>query len=216
MTRRVEQIAEEAGQHQLDVLAAFHPRNPDPAGHGTLVLLGPAGPGFWPRFIRSPEYLDAAPDPMDRWSRRVIDRLADKFDARALFPFGQSPPLPFVSWALESGWFWQSPVGLLVHAQQGLWASMRGALLLPDRIDLPPPPTNPCLGCADKPCLSACPVGALSGDGYDLGACHAYLDSPAGSGCMSGGCKVRAACPISRQFGRNPDQSSHHMKAFHR
>ena len=55
-----------------------------PEGIGTLVLLGPREPGFWPAFTASPEYADAAPDPMDRWSSRVIGDLADDLFDRHL------------------------------------------------------------------------------------------------------------------------------------
>ena len=76
------------------VLGAFHPGPDDdaPAGCGTLVLLGPDGPGFWTIFRASPEVGDGAPDPLDRWSERVIGALAARLGAAALFPFG-GPPL---------------------------------------------------------------------------------------------------------------------------
>jgi epoxyqueuosine reductase QueG len=95
--------------------------------------------------------------------------------------------------------------------------SFRGALALRERLELPsPPPGPPCETCTDQPCLTACPVGALGGDGYDTTACHDFLDSSAGADCLSAGCRVRRACPASKQYGRLPDQSAHHMRYFHR
>lgn len=198
----------------LEVLGGVHR-----AEHGaiidTLAFIGPGGPGFWPRFTASPEYRDGEPDPLDRWSARVISRLADRLGGRAIFPFGNSPPLPFTTWALKSGMFWKSPVGLLVHARQGLFVSFRGAIVLPGKVAIPRAASNPCLSCERKPCLTACPAAALTGDGYDLDACHAWLSSPDGSGCMGHGCAVRDACPVSYRYGRNRAQSAFHMKAFH-
>ncbi|TVS02289.1 MAG: ferredoxin [Rhodobacteraceae bacterium] len=185
-----------------------------PDGLRTIVLLGPDGPGFWPQFTGSPEYLDNAPDPLDRWSTRVIGQMAEAFGARALFPFGATPPHPFVTWALASGRAFASPVHLLVHDKAGLWVSYRGALGLTEPLAPEPAAVHPCTDCS-KPCLSACPVDALTQAGYDLDACHGFLDRPEGAGCYSNGCAVRAACPVSRAYGRDAAQSAHHMGYFH-
>jgi hypothetical protein len=105
---------------------------------------------------------------------------------------------------------------LLVHDAAGLMVSFRGALALKERLDLPAPPPSPCLTCDAKPCLAACPVGALGAEGYDLPACHAFLETGAGQDCMSRGCAVRRACPVSARHARMPEQSAYHMRQFHR
>jgi hypothetical protein len=204
--------------HALSVLGGFHPGPAEdvPPGTATLLLVGPQQPGVWPHLTAQPEWTDGAPDPVDRWSRRVIGRLACDLGAKALFPFGGPPHRPFYSWALRTGRIWASPVRLLVHDEAGLMLSFRGALALKDRLDLPPPPPNPCESCADRPCLTACPVAALTGEGYDLPHCHAYLDTTAGQGCMTAGCAVRRACPVSLRHARMPEQSAYHMGQFHR
>ena len=118
--------------------------------------------------------------------------------------------------ALRSGRAFASPVTLLVHDGAGLMVSYRGAIALPGRVDLPAPPAaSPCDGCAAKPCLSACPARALDVRGYDVPACHAFLDMADGADCLSGGCIVRRACPISHAYGRLPEQSAYHMRLFH-
>jgi hypothetical protein len=183
---------------------------------GTVVMVGPKEPGFWAHFVASPEYKDGAPDPMNRWSTRVLAQVATELGASALFPFGGPPYQPFIAWAQRTGHTWQSPVGLLVNAEAGLMVSYRGALALPERIDLPNTPPNPCETCEDKPCLSACPVGALTSDTYDIPSCHGYLDTPEGADCIGQGCAVRRVCPVSQTYGRLPAQSAFHMRAFHR
>ncbi|MEM7472117.1 MAG: ferredoxin [Pseudomonadota bacterium] len=177
-----------------------------------MLLLGPA-PDFWPHFTQSPEWLDGKPDAMDRWSTRVLNRLADDMGGEAMFPFGGEPFLPFFSWALKSGQAWQSPVNLLVHAQAGLMVSYRGALALPYEIDLPPAAEKPCDTC-DKPCLSACNAGALTGDGYDVPACKSFLTTEKGRENMALGCNVRRACPVSQSYARMSEQSAYHMRVF--
>lgn len=186
-----------------------------PPGTRNLLLIGPGGSGYWPHLQAQREWRDGAADPIDRWSRRVIGRLACDLGVKALFPFGGPPHRPFFTWALRSGRAWQSPVRLLVHDRQGLWVSFRGALALNHDIAMPSG-QRPCDSCAGKPCLSACPVGALGAEGYDLPACHAFLDTPAGGDCLQGGCLVRRACPVSASYARMPEQSGYHMRLFHR
>jgi len=188
---------------------------PLPDGCKTLVLLGPLEPGFWGRFQGTPEFRDGKADPIDRWSGRVISDVATAHHGRAYFPFGATPPHPFYSWAVASGRCWPSPVMWLVHDLAGTMVSFRGALGFDHIIELPPLPASPCETCTDKPCLNACPVGALTGAGYDVPACHTHLDNPAGQRCLSGGCQVRMACPVSQTYGRAPEQSAFHMEYFH-
>lgn len=205
-----------AAPHFLDIFGAFHATDADGCAPGTMVLLSPLEPGFWAHVTAEPEFSDGQPDPVDRWSSRVIGALADTLGGTALFPFGGPPYAPFISWATRTGRAWPSPVGMLVHDTAGLMISIRGAVLLPALLNLPPtPPVSPCTGCA-QPCLTACPVGALGPRPYDVPACHAHLDSPEGGDCLAGGCQVRRACPVSQRFARDPAQTAHHMRHFHK
>ncbi len=203
--------------HRLAVTGGFAATEADdlPKGTATLLLIGPAEPGFWAHLTAQPEWLDGRPDPVDRWSRRVIGRVACDLRAKALFPFGGPPWRPFYSWALRSGQAWESPVRLLVHERAGLWTSYRGALALKQAVDLPPA-TRPCDSCGSRPCLTACPAGALTGAGYDVPRCHEFLDTAAGADCRHGGCIVRRACPVSQSYGRVAKQSAYHMSQFHK
>lgn len=181
------------------------------AGHGCLILLGPDEPSYWPRIQSSPEWQDGADDPIDRWSARVIGALASDLGAKAHFPFGK-PPAPFLNWAMDSDRAWQSPVGMLVQADAGLLVSYRGALEFPYSIECPTA-ENPCPPCA-APCKTACPVGALGEQGYDVAACKSHITTDAGADCLQGGCLVRRACPISQNWPRVAEHSAYHMRQF--
>lgn len=208
-------LRERASEHFLADFGTLASRTPDGIGEGTLVLLGPAEPGFWNHVKAQPEFVDGQPDPLDRWSRRIIDALAVAVGGTAHFPFGE-PLHPFFTWAMDTGRAWKSPVHLLVHESAGLMVSYRGAVLLPEVHEPRPRRQSPCTACTDKPCLTACPARALTGHGYDLAACHAYLDTDAGSTNLLRGCAVRRACPISENYGRSEEQSAFHMKQFHK
>ena len=203
--------------HALSVFGLVPSRADDPVPEGTqtIVLLGPSELGFWAHVSNQPEFRDGRADQLDRWSRRIIRAMASDFGGTAIFPFGGPPYAPFIGWALRSGRAWSSPVTLLVHDTAGLMVSYRGAIAVPFAIKPPAASTLPCDTCAGRPCLAACPVNALTSAAYDLAACHGFLDSPAGHDCMNQGCAVRRACPVSHSYGRLPQQSAHHMKAFH-
>jgi hypothetical protein len=210
-----EQVQAALDPHHLEVLGGFAVAEGEagfPAETRTLLMIGPKEPGFWPHLQAQPEW--GGPDPVDRWSRRVIGRVACDLGAKAVFPFGGPPYQPFYSWALRTGRVWDSPVKLLVHATQGLMVSFRGALALKQVLPLPAPAVQPCATCA-KPCLTACPATALTGAAYDVARCHAHLDQPAGADCLNGGCLVRSTCPAGAGYARMPSQSAYHMRQFH-
>lgn len=183
-------------------------------GPDTIILLGPKEPEFWPAFSSSEEFADGAPDPLDRYSKRIVGELAQDWGGKAVFPSDGPPYPPFITWALESGEIWSSPVGLMVHHRQGLWLSFRGAVRLEGQeLQAPKASRSPCSYCMG-PCISACPVGAFAGGSYDVEACKARLDTAEGADCWKG-CLVRRACPISQSYGRLSEQSEFHMKAFY-
>jgi hypothetical protein len=212
---RLKQIRAAALDNGLDVYGAFHLDTDDFSQAASLVMLGPAA-NFWSVFTASDIYNDDQPDPVDRWSADVIPRIAQSLGARPIFPFGGPPYAPFLSWAKTSGRAWDAPVGMLVHDLTGLMVSYRGALAFNTKLTLPEQTfQNPCETCTTKPCLTACPVGALSSErSYDVPACYDYIDTDAGNTCLTQGCLVRRACPASTGAGRLTEQSALHMRAF--
>lgn len=177
----------------------------------TLVLIGNAGARMWRAFCAA---RDPGRDLLDEWSVQVIGELADALGARALFPFDR-PPLPFLRWAQRAEGCRPSPLGMSIHPVYGLWHGYRGALAFAEHIALPRTAdgAHPCESCADKPCLSACPVHAFSARGYDVAACTGHLVAR-GDACMAGGCLARRACPIGRDYRYAPAQARFHMRHF--
>ncbi|MCT4555948.1 MAG: ferredoxin [Pelagimonas sp.] len=206
----------DAARRGLRLRGALSPQTLDglPGDTQTVLLLGPDEPRFWPIFSSSEEFADGAPDPLDRWSKRVLGELATAWGGSAIFPSDGPPYPPFLHWARDSGESWDSPVGLMVHKDAGLFISYRGAIALPEQIALPQPAQPPCPSCA-APCLTSCPVDALNASkSYDVDACKTHMRSAAGAACREG-CLVRLACPAKApEFERLPVQSAFHNAAF--
>ncbi len=177
---------------------------------GSLILIGPDEPDFWPIFSASAEYSDGRANPLDRWSKRILNPIANAANGHAYFPSDGPPFRPFYTWALRSGRMWSSPIGFLVHDHAGLWASFRGAVWVPDALGAEQA-SQPCLTCS-APCLTACPANALV-DGYDVKGCKDHIMGPDTGACMAAGCAARRACPIG-QGNRLRAQANFHMEAF--
>ncbi|MEK0081970.1 hypothetical protein [Benzoatithermus flavus] len=193
------------------------PALPDGTSPGTVVMVGNVGSAFWAHVQASPE--GRGPDPIDRWTERVLGRIAAELGAVALFPFAGPPWHPFQRWARRADpALSPSPLGILIHPDHGLWHALRGALLFRERLVLPSiePRPSPCIACETKPCLRHCPVEAFTTAGYDVTSCRSYLATLSGQPCMIQGCRARAACPVGRSNAYTSDQIQHHMRRFAR
>jgi len=200
----------------LLVRGGFHPEAADgvPGAPAVVVMIGNAGPAMWPVFMdqRTP-----GADAMNRWSRQNIDAVAAELGAVALYPFDGPPWYPFQRWAQRAEPVFPSPIGMLIHPEHGLWHAYRGALAFDrDVAGLPEAGgvARPCDSCADKPCLTTCPVGAFDGTAYDVPACAGHLRRPEGADCLDLGCRARRACPVGRDATYLPAQAAFHMAAF--
>ena len=184
----------------------------DGAPARAAVLVGNAGPAMFDRFALE---RDSARDRLDDWCREVLGGLAARLDASVHFPF-DAPPLPFSAWARRAHAGHASPLGLNIHPRYGLWQAYRALLTFATPLPLAPPQLgpHPCQTCAERPCLSSCPVAAFKPEGYDVAACAGHIGSNDGTECMSGGCLARRACPVGQAYGYEPRQARFHMAAF--
>jgi len=191
-------------------------RLPDRRPARTIVLLGFAGAGHWATFSASPEARDGTPNPLDRWSRRTIDGLAERCGGRGLYPSDGPPWLPFQQWARRAEAVYPSPLGILIHPTWGLWHAYRGAIAVGEELAAAAPvrSASPCDGCRERPCLTTCPVGAVTPGRYDAVACRAHVRSEAGRDCLLEGCRARRACPVGAGHRYLPAEAEFHMCAF--
>lgn len=183
----------------------------------SLLLVGNAGSEMWRRSGPAIEAV-GLPNPLDRWTRQVIDPIAADFAGIALFPFDGPPFWPFQRWAARAEGVAASPLGILMHPVFGLWHAYRAAILLPVAVEFPTPAprSHPCDTCADRPCLATCPVDAFTASGYDVERCvrdvAASKSDPAA--CFQRGCLARLACPVGPEWRYEPEHAEFHMRAF--
>ena len=91
------EFASALAPHGLISRGGFHPEPGEPEldGAATVLLAGNAGSAMWRAFA---PYSDGEPDPLNRWTRRVVEPIAENFGARAAYPF--------VEWVRQSvPWF---------------------------------------------------------------------------------------------------------------
>ena len=201
----------------------------DPA-NAELALIGNIGSSYWPQFSQSPEFADGETDPLDRWSRRVAEDISQRLSVQAVYPFDGPPYFPFQQWAKRAEGLEQSPIGVMMHPEFGLWHSYRFALL--GRFALPgaglegdktvdtklaadqAAAASPCLNCVSKPCLHTCPVAAFDARGYAVDQCADYLQQTPQADCHQQGCLARNACPVAPQLRYVAAQGHFHLHAF--
>jgi hypothetical protein len=187
----------------------------------TLLLIGSAGTRMW-RSLEGRGWLSRR-DPVDGHVMEALEAfemLAFSTEAdsawRRIWPAqgGGGPVLPLSALGEAAGWSHRSPMGLGVHARYGPWFAYRGAYLLaaahPPRHEAPS--ASPCASCAARPCVTACPAGAVGGEaGLDVAGCFGERLRP-GTPCADR-CDARLACPVGVEFRYCDAQLRHHHRA---
>lgn len=202
------------GDVGLSIVGSFDIEPKDQLAGRSVVIVANAGSSFWPNFRTSAEYVDGRADPLDRWTRRTVGRIAERIGASAVYPFDGPPYHPFQRWAVRADpRIAASPTGIAIHPEWGLWWALRAALLFDERlVHLQRKAPSPCISCTDKPCVSRRPVGAFTETAYDVASCSGHLRGD--NDCMGQGCLARRACPIGQTLTYHPEHAAFHMRAF--
>jgi len=179
------------------------------------LLVGNVGSSLWPAFSRSRFFTDGEADGMDRWTASVVGPVSDMLGASVRYPFG-GKVWPFQHYGRMACGMKQSPIGLLIHHQYGLWKAFRTVFIFDESFALgvPSASVHTCDACVDKPCLNTCPVGAFEPGNYDYVSCRSHIGGAEGGNCRNGGCLARHACPVGRAYAYERDQQAFHMAAF--
>lgn len=222
MTSDYDNICEALSAAGISGRGAFHPSADDQVpdcgfatGVGTVVLAGNVGGAMWSVFEAGRRDED---NPLDQWTERVLGGIVQDLkpvygEITALYPSDGPPYHPFQQWAMRSEPVFPSPIGPLMHPDHGLWHAYRGALAFEAKLGIPmrEDRDNPCDSCADKPCLTTCPVGAFQPGKYAVKDCANYLTTSEGDACLAQGCQARRACPVAPQNRYSEAQGRFHM-----
>lgn len=182
------------------------------AGYRQLILIGHAGKALWAAIRQAGR---GGPDPIDDYTRQII---ADWFAAtlpccryRIVYPGPQ--PVALQQLGQLAGWHHATPFMLGIDATWGTWWAYR-AVVLADSDFVPFPAVDrgkddqhPCTVCAAKPCIAACPAGAMADGRFALDKCIAYRRQP-DSACAYT-CLARLACPVGSAHRYEPAQLRH-------
>jgi epoxyqueuosine reductase QueG len=187
----------------------------------SVVVLGNGGGAFWRAYraavAREPGRAERA-DPLDAFTREVvtqaIDGLGDGLGVggRIVFPFEfGTVPVSFMTLAACAGLGTPSLLGVLIHPEWGPWMALRAAWFPPLLLEAPRPADgfDPCPSCVERPCIAACPAGAVSGFGWDVPRCVAHRLSTADDCGL--GCHARLACVIGPEHRYPVEALAHHQ-----
>lgn len=177
-----------------------------------LILVGHRGRDFWTALQQRGMH---GAHPMDQFVTACIAAWMDGplhgHTWRQVFPGTQTVGLQRLG--TLAGWHHASPFWVGVHQDWGSWFAYRAVVLADTDLALTPrlESPSPCDRCADKPCISACPAGALASaqtGAWQLQTCLDYRkqnDSPCQNRCLA-----RNACPVGAAHRYDDAQISYH------
>ena len=192
--------------HINDLLSPAH----QAAHFNELLIFASVGSTLWRRLPS----MDVD-DPIDRFSVDVVLDYLSRINCGRhdlLYPVADT----FVDLrelGHRAGWHHNSRLGIGINARVGTWFAYRVVVLADTRLaDAGPGEPDsgaPCESCADKPCVTACPAGAVQVSGeFDLDACGSHRLEK-NSRCATT-CLARLACPVGTSQRYDADQIHYH------
>jgi hypothetical protein len=182
------------------------------------LIVGSGGPAFFDRFAReATERLDGQPNPLDRFTRAVVERAARAaleplgvaYAVRFPFLAGAGPHIPFQRLGRAAGLGPPGPLGLQIHPTYGPWWAYRALVAVDTPLPAIAPPGDACAGCP-APCVAACPADAVQLSGFVIPSCHARRR--AAEPCRRS-CAARIACVRGPEHRYTVEELAFHMDA---
>lgn len=183
-----------------------------------LVLVGNGGNVFWQALQR---HGMGGANPVDQFSLSLTQTFMDEVLGTAVseivYPSSQYM-IPLQQLGMIAGWHHPSPLGVGIHDVYGLWFAYRTAFVTTAVIPLQRASQNkttPCDSCLDKPCIAACPGGAVNsfvgGQAVvplSLAACAKHRLKTESS--CADRCLARMRCPNGREHQYTLEQIKYH------
>lgn len=152
-------------------------------------------------------------DPIDRFSIEQLSNFMARIgvsDYEFLYP---GADIDLLAVGERLGWYHISPLGIGINPVYGTWFAFRGVIAAStrfaesERVET----ESPCISCDEKPCVSACPVGAVQRDGaFLLDRCieeRSRRDSDCAYQCLA-----RLACPVGSEHRYSSEQVNYHYR----
>jgi hypothetical protein len=191
-----------------------------PGGAESVVVVGNGGGAFWAayrRFCAQRPGHERRADPLDDFTREVVDAACAPLAARAPFhvfyPFGFAEDgVSFTRLALLAGLGRESLVGVLVHPVYGPWIALRAAIVVRGKLEAPRPADgfDPCPTCVERPCIRACPGGAVGTGGWSVPRCGAHRARP--DDPCAARCHARVACVLGPEHRHPAEALAYHQQ----
>ncbi len=178
------------------------------APYRQLILIGHGGKTLW-ECVKAARIAGA--NPIDDYSVQALEQCFAKHlpanRYRIIFPGNH--PVGLQQLGKLAGWHHAAPFMVGIDPEWGSWYAYRAVVLAdtdfrPSRaVDR----NSPCTSCQAKPCITACPAGAMDGGSFALEKCIAYRRSDE-SRCKHT-CLARIACPVGSEHRYDDDQMRH-------
>ncbi len=178
-----------------------------------LVLIGHGGREMW-EALQASEFSNQ-PNPVDSFSVGTVKRwLAESYpDAKyeIIYPVSEQM-LPLQQLGKLAGWHHDSPFRIGINCRWGSWFAYRAVVLVDAELPVTTPEIwgSPCEKCTEKPCITACPAGAVSDEEKMLECCIDYRLEE-GSTCARQ-CLSRLACPVGAEHRYDREQLNYHYE----
>lgn len=177
-----------------------------------LILMGHQGRDLWGTLQKRGMH---GVHPIDQF---VTERVAAWMEGplqghtwRQVFP--GTHPVGLQRLGALAGWHHPSPFWIGVNVAWGSWFAYRAVILADTSLALTPrcERPSPCHTCTDKPCIEACPAGALASERTGSWRLQTCLDfrkqsvSPCEDRCLA-----RNACPVGARHRYTEEQVAYH------
>jgi len=192
----------------VEMAAALRGRYDPAHRYRQLILIGHGGTSLWEAVEASGMRSE---NPIDDFSVRTVERwFAEQFpDTARQIIYPGDIPADLQALGRIAGWHHASPFMLGINADWGTWFAYRVVLLAATDLEptRPVEGKSPCARCADKPCIAACPAGAMDGGSFALDKCIGYRRQ-ASSRCKAT-CVARISCPVGSAHRYGDKQMRH-------
>lgn len=174
-------------------------------GYAQLLVVAHGGATFWRQLnVKGADPLD---ETATQLAHSLMQRLGES-DYEIIYPADHFA-LDLIGLGKKLGWHHDSKLAIGINPEYGTWFAYRFVIAANTVFDVSQYSSeHPCDSCTDRPCIIACPAGAVTESGFVLQKCLDERLRP-GSECVDS-CAARLACPIASEHRYDAAQINYH------